>query len=143
MGQLIKSLIPIIAGTGALHLKTWRDCDRIFRENEFPFEMDQVQVLLVLYYSTGLFQQEISRILQRDKASINRTVSFLNKKEMVKAVPDKKDKRKTIIQITAEGKRLASKAESILIKYEKELASVLTKDELETFQLLVNKLLAR
>lgn len=132
----------IIAGVGALRLKTLKDCDKLFREKDFPFEMDQVQILIVLYNSNGLSQQEIGSQLQRDKASVNRTVAVFGKKGLVKIVQDKEDGRKTRVELTAVGKELAKQTVSILIKYERSLASTLSKEEYRQFCFLLDKLIA-
>lgn len=140
MGDFIKSM-PLIAGIGALRLKVLRECDKLFREKNFPLDMDQVSVLRLLYNSPRLSQKEIGALLQRDKASVNRTISLFSEKGIVKVVTDKQDKRKTIIELTTEGKNLVKQTEAVLVKYEKHLASLLSEKEYQTFNLLVNKLL--
>ena len=140
MGDDIKST-PLIAGIGALRLKVLRECDRLFREKDFPLDMDQVSVLRLLYGSPGLSQKEIGALLQRDKASVNRTLSVFSEKGIVKVVTDKQDKRKTRIELTAEGKRLAKQTEAVLVKYEQHLASLLSEKEYQAFNFLLNKLL--
>lgn len=140
MGNAIKST-PLIAGVGALRLKVLRECDRLFREKDFPLDMDQVTVLRLLHGSPGLSQKEIGALLQRDKASVNRTISVFSEKGIVDVVTDKQDKRKTRIELTSEGKRLAKQTETMLVKYEQHLASLLSEKEYQTFNLLLNKLL--
>jgi DNA-binding MarR family transcriptional regulator len=140
MEDYLRQLTPIIAGVGALRLKTLKDCDKLFREKDFPFEMDQVQILMVLYYSKGLSQQEIGAQLQRDKASVNRTVSVFGKKGLVKVVPDEDDGRKTRVELTTVGKDLAKQTVAILIKYERSLAAALSDEEYHQFTFLLNKL---
>ena len=140
MGDFMKST-PLIAGIGALRLMVLRECDRLFREKDFPLDMDQVSVLRLLYNSPGLSQKEIGALLQRDKASVNRTISLFSEKGIVKVVTDKQDKRKTRIEFTMEGKNLVRQTDVILAKYEKKLASLFTEEEYQTFNLLVDKLL--
>jgi len=140
MGDYIKST-PLIAGIGALRLKVLRECDRLFREKDFPLDMDQLSVLRLLHGSPNLSQKEIGTRLLRDKASVNRTISVFSEKGIVKVVTDKQDKRVTRIELTMEGKNLAKQTGGVLAKYEKYLASLLSEDEYETFNLLVNKLL--
>ena len=142
MGDAIKST-PLIAGIGALRLKVLRECDRLFREKNFPLDLDQVSVLRLLYSSPGLSQKEIGSLLQRDKASVNRTISVFSGKGIVKVVTDKQDKRKTRIELTMEGKSLARQTETVLAKYEKYLASLFSEGEYHAFNLLVNKLLTK
>jgi DNA-binding MarR family transcriptional regulator len=140
MEDYLRRLTPILAGTGSLRLKILKECDKLFREKDFPFEMDQVQVVIVLYFSKGLSQQEIGIQLQRDKASVNRTVTLFSKKGLVKIVPDKEYRRKTMVELTARGKDLAKQTIEILIKYEHSLASALTEEEYRQFTLVLAKL---
>lgn len=141
MGDLIKST-PLIAGIGALRLKLLRDCDRFFREKDFPLNLDHVSVLRLMAGEPGLTQREIGARLQRDKASVNRTITLFSEKGIVKIITDKLDKRKTSIELTTEGKKLARQAEAVLVKYEEYLASLLSEKEYQTFNQLVNKLLS-
>ncbi|SFD22383.1 DNA-binding transcriptional regulator, MarR family [Chitinophaga sp. CF118] len=136
-----KKFTPLISGIGALRLKLLRECDRLFREKNFPLDMDQVSVLRLLYGSPGLTQKEIGTQLQRDKGSVNRTISVFSEKGIVKVIMDKQDKRKTRIELTIEGKNLAKQTEIVLVKYEKSLASLFSEEEYQTFNLLMNKLL--
>lgn len=131
----------IISQIGALHSRIYRECDKIFREKAFPLEMDQLPVLLKLYYKGGASQQEISSVLQRDKASVNRTVSFLLKKDIVKVIQDAADKRKTVVELTATGKKLATQANAILEEFDAFLTSVLTEEQRKQFHSLMLKLI--
>ena len=140
MEDYLRQFTPIIVGAGTLRLKILKECDKLFREKDFPFELDQVQILIVLYYSKGLSQQEIGTRLQRDKASINRTVALFSKKGLLKIVPDKEDRRKTRVELTTVGKDLAKQTVAILVKYERSLASALTEDENRQFTVLLDKL---
>ena len=141
MKDISREKTPIIAGVGQLRLKTLKECDKAFKEKNFPFEMDQAQFLIMLYNSPRSSQQEIGAALQRDKASVNRTIAFFKKKNLVKVVPDKQDKRITRIELTAEGNDFARQTETIIVKYERTLASVLTKEEVRQFTHLIDKLI--
>ncbi|GGB20536.1 MarR family winged helix-turn-helix transcriptional regulator [Puia dinghuensis] len=132
----------VIALVGGLYQRVWKECDRMFREQDFPLEMDQIPVFLMLYYQgEGKSQQEICSQLTRDKASVNRTVAFLAKNELVKVTPDAADKRKTKVELTATGKKLASQAHAALEEFNASLASVLTAEEKQVFHTVMMKLI--
>lgn len=136
------TILPLtIFQIGALHIRIFKEGARLFREKAFPLEMDQLPVLMKLHYGRSASQQEICFDLQRDKASINRTVSFLLKKGIVSVVQDATDKRKTLVELTASGKKLAKQAEVILEEFDEALSSVLTKKEKEQFHSLMLKLI--
>lgn len=139
-----RSAPPLMfAKVGALYHGIQRECSRVFKENGFPLEMDQIPVLLMLYYKEGASQQEICLNLQRDKASVNRTVSFLLKKDMVKVHRHAANKRKTCVELTAAGEKLAAQANVIIEKLDAFLSSALTEKEKEQFYTITPKLIER
>lgn len=115
----------------------------MLKEREVPFEMDQIPVILMLYYRKGASQQEISLSLQRDKASVNRTVSFLLKKDIVKVHRDAANKRKTRVELTAAGEKLAAQANTAIEEVDAFLSSALTEKEKEQFYTIIPKLIER
>ena len=135
---------PLLVGQiGFLHTVMRKECDKIFREQGFPVEMDQLPVLLSLYYSGGASQQEMCSRLLRDKASVNRTVAFFLKKGLVTTETDSGDKRKTRVELTAAGKKLAQKANGIIEKYDEKLSSAFTAEEKREFHRLMHLLIER
>lgn len=133
----------LVAQIGFLHTILLKECDKVFREQDFPLEMDQLPVLMSLYYSGWASQQEMCSKLLRDKASINRTVAFFVKKGIVTTTPDSADKRKTRIELTAAGKKLAQKGNTIIEKYDEKLSAVFTTDEKREFHRLMYLLIER
>jgi len=131
----------IVSQIGRLHKALFKQCDKRIRQMGFPVEMDQVPVLAALYYGGGLSQQEICANLQRDKASVNRTVSFLSKKGFARVVQDVTDRRKTRIELTAIGKELAIQVDAVIKEMETSLISALTEKEVQQFSTLINKLI--
>lgn len=104
--------------------------------------MDHVPVLLHLYYNpSGTSQQKISLDLQRDKASINRTVTFLSKIEMVSVGKSQQDKRATLVELTPSGIEIAEKMLALLKDLDKSFAAALNRDEQVQLIGLLNKLI--
>ena len=131
----------LVAQIGALYNNIYKECDKLFREHNFPLQMDQVPVLMVLYYSGGVSQKAIGTDLGRDKASVNRTVSVLLKKDFVKVIPDTVDKRKTYVELTASGESAAKQADAILARFDSILSSELTGEERSEFDKTMQKLI--
>jgi DNA-binding MarR family transcriptional regulator len=96
---------------------------------------------MVLYYSGGASQKTIGTDLGRDKASINRTISVLLKNDFVKVIPDAVDKRKTYVELTTTGEKLAKQADAILGKFDAVLSSELTGEERTGFDKTMLKLI--
>ena len=130
----------VIFQVGMLYRLIHKQCDKLFQAKEFPLEMDQIPVLMALYFKGKSSQQEISTSLFRDKASVNRTVALLLKMELVEVVPDKIDKRRTLVELTAEGKKLAKEATAMLEEFDDSLSSVLTPGVKSQFLRIINAL---
>ena len=131
----------LVAQIGAFYHRLYKECDKIFRGHDFPLQMDQVPVLMVLYYSGGASQKAIGTDLGRDKASINRTISVLLKKDFVKVIPDSVDKRKTYVALTASGEKLGKQADAVLARFDAVLSSELTEQERKEFDKTMLKLI--
>ncbi|WP_121809501.1 MarR family winged helix-turn-helix transcriptional regulator [Mucilaginibacter kameinonensis] len=132
----------MIAQIGMVSNRLRRECDKVFRDQDFPLEMDQLQVLLSLYYCGPSSQQEICYGLQRDKASVNRTIAFLLKNDMVKVEQDIDDKRKTRVELTEYGQKLSLQANAVLEKFDKALVAEFTEEEKILFDSLLKKLIS-
>ncbi len=143
MGHIIDYPAPpsLVAQIGALYHRIYKEGDKIFREHNFPLQMDQLPVLMNLYYSCGASQKVIGTNLGRDKASINRTIAVLLKKEVVMIIPDSMDKRKTHVKLTANGEKLAKQADAILGRLDLVLSSELTEKERKEFDKTMLKLI--
>jgi len=89
----------------------------------------------------GESQKSIGTALGRDKASINRTISFLLKKDIAKVIPDVVDRRKTHVELTASGEKLAKQADAILGRFDAVLSSDLTAEERKEFDETMLKLI--
>lgn len=131
----------LVAQIGALYNRIYKECDKIFREHNFPLQMDQIPVLMVLYYSGGVSQKTICTDLGRDKASVNRTISVLFKKDFVKVIPDTVDKRKTHVKLTTSGESVAKQADAIVRRFDAVLSSELTEQERKEFDKTMQKLI--
>ena len=131
----------LVAQIGSLYHRIYKECDKIFREHNFPLQMDQIPVLMSLYYKSGASQKAIGTDLGRDKASVNRTISVLLKMDLVIVIPDTVDKRKTHVELTASGEKLANQADAILARFDAVLSSELTEDERKEFDKTMLKLI--
>jgi len=143
MNCKVEHLAPpsLIAQIGSFYHRLYKECDKIFRGHDFPLQMDQVPVLMVLYYSGGTSQKAMGTDLGRDKASINRTISVLLKKDLVRVIQDTVDKRKTHVELTASGEKLAKQADGILGRFDAVLSSELTEQERKGFDKTMLKLI--
>lgn len=81
-----------------------------FKENKIGITVEQFSILVLLFYQDGLNQQEISIRLNRNKTTITRVISNMERKKMIVRVTDKNDARGKLIYLTATGKALQRRA---------------------------------
>ncbi|HMJ71146.1 MAG TPA: MarR family winged helix-turn-helix transcriptional regulator [Cyclobacteriaceae bacterium] len=81
-----------------------------FKLNGVGVTVEQFSVLVLLFYQDGVNQQEISLRLNRNKTTITRVISNMERKKMIVRVTDKKDARGKLIFLTAKGRSIQQRA---------------------------------
>lgn len=114
------------------------------REEGLPIDMDQLPVLMCVFLGGGITQQEIATVSDRDKASVKRTLTVLEKRGLINVRPHSEDKRKTIVQTTDAGNYIAGRIREMVRLSEQELFSFLSdkarNELLSKLQLILNKI---
>jgi DNA-binding MarR family transcriptional regulator len=83
---------------------------REFKDNDIVVTVEQFSVLVMLFYQDGLSQQEISDALGRDKTTIARVMSIMERDNLIARVTNKKDNRGKLIYLTRKGRSIQQKA---------------------------------
>jgi len=83
---------------------------REFAAHRLPVTVEQFSILAVLFYQNGINQQEISSLLGRDKTTIARVISNMEKNNMITRVADGNDNRGKLIHLSRKGKAVQKKA---------------------------------
>ncbi|UEG52418.1 MarR family transcriptional regulator [Mucilaginibacter daejeonensis] len=78
-----------------------------FSKEGMNIQVEQIPVLMVLFYEGPHSQQDIADELERDKSSVLRTVASLVAAGFLKVQPDTVDKRKKLVNLTEAGQKLA------------------------------------
>ena len=81
-----------------------------FKKNKIHVTVEQFSILALLFYKNGINQQEISVALNRDKTTIARVISNMERNKLVARVMDKSDSRGKLIHLTTKGKNLQQRA---------------------------------
>lgn len=81
-----------------------------FKEYDIVVTVEQFSVLAMLFYQDGFSQQEISDALGRDKTTIARVISIMERDNMITRVTNKKDNRGKLIYLTRKGRSIQQKA---------------------------------
>lgn len=88
----------------SMHMKT--ALYRALHQADMGVTPEQWSVLCCLWEREGLYLTEITDKTGRDKYTISRIVNLLEKKGLVESRPDRADKRRTNLYLTAKGREL-------------------------------------
>ena len=83
--------------------------NHIFAVTGIDISMDQFLVLIYLWRKDGRNQQELAELAFKDKASISRIIDLLEKKHLVKRLPDPDDRRYKLVFLSEKGKDFQEK----------------------------------
>ncbi len=85
-----------------------------FKQSNIDLTKQQWVVLKILNDKDGKPQNELAFITSRDKASLTRLLSVMEKKNLVARIPSKTDKRVNQIYLTTKGKNIFEKTKPII-----------------------------
>lgn len=127
--QFEKSLIPWMG-------KTIKMIDyiieNVFEENQIDLSKIQFVLLKIIQDNEGVQQNQIATFLNRNKSSLTRMITALEKKGFLTRINSKIDKRAKSLQLTIEGNKTVEKAIPILLNAIEALEKGLTKEEIES-----------
>lgn len=133
-----KTIVPWIGKTSKMMNMHISD---IFQKNKIPLTKQQWIVLKLLHDDgDGLIQNELAFITNRNKASLTRLISGMEKNGYVKRVSSEKDSRKKNIYITRKGKELFLKTKPILLSCIYKIQNNISENELENFMKVMLKI---
>ena len=105
---------------------------REFKENDIAVTVEQFSVLAMLFYRDGLSQQEISDVLGRDKTTMARVISIMERDNMITRITNKNDNRGKLIYLTRKGRSIQQKAVGVSGKLYLRALGNLKESELKT-----------
>jgi len=107
----------------------FRRTTQLMTEAGVQLQIEQLPLLVILQKHTTLSQRELSDITLRDKSSVLRSVTALQKKGLVLVEQDNADKRKNNISLSPEGTLLATQIRKLMHKAENEVLAVFSDAE--------------
>ncbi len=122
-----------------LHKMISKRTNKYFDRDGFEIQIEQFPVLMIPFFKGAISQQEIADICARDKSSILHSVTSLTRKDLVVTAQNPFDKRKKMVQLTREGKKLAEKVALEIITLNELVFSCLSAKERTTFEALLEK----
>lgn len=122
-----------------LHKTIANRTNKYFNKDGFDLQVEQFPVLMIPYFKGTVSQQEIADITARDKSSILRSITSLTGKGFLMTAQDPFDKRKKMVQLSKEGRKLAEKIAGEIVRLDQVIFSCLSADERATMEALLEK----
>ncbi len=107
---------------------------KIFNENGHDITHAQWSILMMLWIKDGCQQQELTKMIYKEKTTVTRLIDTLEKKDLLVRVPDRNNKRNKFIYLTNKGKELRSKLTPLVLNLNKKASLGFTENELETLK---------
>ena len=111
------------------------------RENGFKITVDQWLVIKVLMENPGISQQSIAEKAFKDNASITRIIELLVKSKYLDRKVNPKDRRTSILKVTAVGEDILSKVQDLVLQNRKMAQIGITLEELENLNSTLKKII--
>ena len=104
--------------------------NRNFKVNDHTITYEQWQILSRLYEYDGQTQNEIAVRNERDQASVSRLIDNMIKRNLVKRVSQKYDRRINLIYLTDEARDVREKLEGLASKTIQQASEGISKEDL-------------
>lgn len=104
---------------------------------------EQFVVLNWLWEGDGITQQELARLLSRDRANITRILDILERKGLVVRKSDPSDRRVKLVFLTELSSQLKEKVRAIVSRNIQNTVEGLDEEELETCKKILREIIKR
>ncbi|MEJ2275363.1 MAG: MarR family transcriptional regulator [Woeseiaceae bacterium] len=112
-------------------------------DKRFKVSIPEWRVIAILGRFPGLSAVEVAERTMMDKVAVSRAVTKLIKKGRIDRQFADADKRRSILNLTDEGKMLHDEIAELALGFESDLLAGLSPEELEQLNTIMEKLLAR
>jgi DNA-binding MarR family transcriptional regulator len=106
----------------------------------FGLAVTEWRVLAVLGRYDGLSAVEVAERTAMDKVAVSRAVNSLLKSGRIRRGTHADDKRRSVLSLSAKGRRVYDEVAPMALRYERELLSVLSADERAWLERILEKL---
>lgn len=112
-------------------------------DKRFNVSIPEWRVIAILGRFPGLSAVEVAKRTMLDKVAVSRAVTKLIKNGRIDRVFADADKRRSILNLSAEGKQLHDEIAELGLRFERDLLEGLTAEELDQLNRIMERLLAR
>jgi DNA-binding MarR family transcriptional regulator len=136
--KLRVSLFPRIESPGFLIYRAANrmkaGLHRAFADKGFKITAEQWSVLSSLWESEGIHQSSLARKTEKDRHTITRILTLLEKESLVTRGPDRADKRLQRVYLTKEGRSLQPQLVKIARSFAQQALAGLTEEDLDSMR---------
>lgn len=134
----LKQTLPFMLGN--VTRLVFKKLNSALTQEGIPVLAEQLPILMVVYFQEQtLTQQDIANVLQKDKAGIQRSIQTLNKDGFLKIESDLEDKRKNLISLTASGKFVCEKVQTLAMAFHNRIMENFSLEEKTTLTSLLER----
>ncbi|MEL6367952.1 MAG: MarR family transcriptional regulator [Pseudomonadota bacterium] len=112
-------------------------------DRRFNLSIPEWRVMAVVARSPGLSAAQVAARTLMDKVAVSRAVAKLLKQERITREFADQDKRRSILNLSPAGREVYEQVVPMALKIEAELLEGFTGEEIDTLNLLVDRMLAR
>lgn len=112
-------------------------------DKRFNVSIPEWRVIAVLGRFPGLSAVEVAERTLMDKVAVSRAVTKLIKHGRIDREFADADKRRSILNLSEDGKKLHDEIATLALEFERDLLEGLTAEQLELFDVILERLLAR
>jgi DNA-binding MarR family transcriptional regulator len=106
----------------------------------FDISVTEWRIVSLLAVEHPIVAKRVSEVIGLDKATVSRSINRLEKEGYLCLCTDENDRRATFVELSEKGVNLHNQVIDIALDREQEMLKPLTKDEIEQFILILNKL---
>lgn len=112
-------------------------------DKRFKVSIPEWRVIAVLGRFPGLSAVEVAERTLMDKVAVSRAVTKLIKNGRIDREFADADRRRSILNLSEEGRQLHDEIATLALEFERDLLEGLTAEQLEQFDVILERLLAR
>ncbi len=101
-------------------------------EHGMNLTRQQVILLKILFHDGPLPQHDLAFLTDRDKTSLTRLLSTMEKKNLVARITSPEDKRVNMVHLTKNGEKVLNETAPVLLEVIMHMQSGITEDEQKT-----------
>ncbi|MFW9798967.1 MAG: MarR family winged helix-turn-helix transcriptional regulator [Candidatus Thorarchaeota archaeon] len=125
-----------------IHHLSGRIFSKLLKKHEIEISPGQGRILFALWQEDGISINVLGKRTQLGKSTLTEMLDRLEESGHLSRVPAKKDRRKTLIELTEKTRRLHKKYERVSQEMNDLFYEGLTEQEIDGFESLLRRLLA-